>query len=64
MKTERIIFAGFGGQGVMSMGQMIDDIKLACECKVPVKFFGKAGGVVPTSYEITDAIKEFAGGIL
>lgn len=48
----------------MSMGQMIDDIKLACECKVPVKFFGKAGGVVPTSYEITDAIKEFAGGIL
>lgn len=48
----------------MSMGQMIDDIKLACECKVPVKFFGKAGGVVPTSYEITDAIKEFSGGIL
>ena len=48
----------------MSMGQMIDDVKLACECKVPVKFFGKAGGVVPTSYEITDAIKEFSGGIL
>lgn len=48
----------------MSMGQMIDDIKLACECKVPVKFFGKAGGVVPTSHEIIDAIKEFAGGIL
>ena len=23
MKTERIIFAGFGGQGVMSMGQML-----------------------------------------
>ena len=23
MSTERIIFAGFGGQGVMSMGQMI-----------------------------------------
>ena len=48
----------------MSMGQMIDDVKLACECKVPVKFFGKAGGVVPTSHEITDAIKELAGGIL
>lgn len=48
----------------MSMGQMVDDVKLACECKVPVKFFGKAGGVVPTSHEIIDAIKEFAGGIL
>lgn len=23
MSTERLIFAGFGGQGVMSMGQMI-----------------------------------------
>ncbi|TXJ38609.1 3-methyl-2-oxobutanoate dehydrogenase subunit VorB [Brachyspira aalborgi] len=48
----------------MSMGQMIDDIKLACECKVPVKFFGKAGGIVPTSHEIIEHIKEFAGGIL
>ncbi len=48
----------------MSMGQMIDDIKLACECKVPVKFFGKAGGIVPTSHEIIENIKEFAGGIL
>ena len=48
----------------MSMGQMIDDIKLACECKVPVKFFGKAGGIVPTSHEIIEHIREFAGGIL
>ena len=48
----------------MSMGQMIDDIKLACECKVPVKFFGKAGGIVPTSHEIIEHIKEFVGGIL
>ena len=48
----------------MSMGQMIDDIKLACECKVTVKFFGKAGGIVPTSHEIIEHIKEFAGGIL
>ena len=48
----------------MSMGQMIDDIKLACECKVPVKFFGKAGGIVSTSHEIIEHIKEFAGGIL
>lgn len=48
----------------MSMGQMIDDIKLAIECKAPVKFFGKAGGLVPAAYEIIEHVKEFAGGIL
>ncbi|MEI0563868.1 3-methyl-2-oxobutanoate dehydrogenase subunit VorB [Brachyspira pulli] len=48
----------------MSMGQMVDDIKLACECKVPVKFYGKAGGLVPTSYEIIDNVRGFAGGII
>ncbi|TXJ40730.1 3-methyl-2-oxobutanoate dehydrogenase subunit VorB [Brachyspira pilosicoli] len=48
----------------MSMGQMVDDVKLAIECKVPVKFLGKAGGLVPTSYEIMDNVIDFAGGIL
>ncbi|MEI0477657.1 3-methyl-2-oxobutanoate dehydrogenase subunit VorB [Brachyspira pulli] len=48
----------------MSMGQMVDDIKLACECKVPVKFYGKAGGLVPTSHEIIDNVRGFAGGII
>ena len=48
----------------MSMGQMIDDVKLACECRVPVKFFGKAGGLVPSLLEITDNVQNLAGGIL
>ena len=48
----------------MSMGQMVDDIKLACECKVPVKFYGKVGGLVPTSHEIIDNVRGFAGGII
>lgn len=48
----------------MSMGQMVDDVKLAIECKVPVKFFGKAGGLVPAAYEIIDNVIDFAGGIL
>ena len=48
----------------MSMGQMVDDIKLAYECKVPVKFYGKAGGLVPTSHEIIDNVRGFAGGII
>ena len=48
----------------MSMGQMVDDIKLACECKVPVKFYGKAGGIVPSAHEIVDNVRNFAGGII
>ena len=48
----------------MSMGQMVYDVKLAIECRVPVKFFGKAGGLVPTSREIIENVREFAGGIL
>ena len=48
----------------MSMGQMIDDIRLASECKVPVKFYGKAGGIVPSAHEIIDNVRNFAGGII
>ena len=48
----------------MSMGQMLDDIILASECKVPVKFYGKAGGIVPSAHEIIDNVRNFAGGII
>ena len=36
----------------MSMGQMIDDVRLAVGNSVPVHFFGRTGGVVPTPAEI------------
>jgi len=42
----------------MSMGQMIDDIKLAIECSKPVNFYGRTGGVIPTPAEILEAIKK------
>ena len=45
----------------MSMGQMIEDVKLALECKIPVDFYGRTGGVVPTPPEIVAKIKEMAG---
>ncbi len=48
----------------MSMGQMLDDIKLASSCKTPVFFYGKAGGLVPSAEEIISSIKEQAGDIL
>ncbi|MDR0196984.1 MAG: 3-methyl-2-oxobutanoate dehydrogenase subunit VorB [Oscillospiraceae bacterium] len=41
----------------MSMGQMVDDVKLALECKLPVEFFGRTGGFVPAPSEIFEKIK-------
>ncbi len=37
----------------MSMGQMVDDVKLAVNGKKPVSFFGRTGGMIPTVEEIT-----------
>lgn len=42
----------------MSMGQMVEDIKLACECKVPVYFTGRTGGIIPTPDEVINKVKE------
>lgn len=36
----------------MSMGQMVEDVQLAVECKVPVKHFGRAGGIVHSPEEV------------
>lgn len=45
----------------MSMGQMVDDVKLAVECKVPVHFYGRTGGVIPTPNEVLGEIKKILG---
>ncbi len=45
----------------MSMGQMIDDIKLAINCSKPVEFYGRTGGVIPTPAEILEEIKKYGG---
>lgn len=42
----------------MSMGQMVDDVRLAIECARPVHFFGHTGGVVPTPGEVLEKIRE------
>ena len=39
---------------------MVEDIKLACECKVPVYFTGRTGGIIPTPEEVMDKIREIA----
>ncbi len=45
----------------MSMGQMIDDVKLAINCSKPVEFYGKTGGLIPSPSEVLDKIKEMRG---
>jgi len=46
----------------MSMGQMIDDVKLAVECARPVYFCGRTGGMVHTPDEILEKIEAVNGG--
>ncbi len=41
----------------MSMGQMVDDVKLAIDCKVPVHFYGRTGGMIPTPAEVLEQIE-------
>jgi 2-oxoisovalerate ferredoxin oxidoreductase alpha subunit len=41
----------------MSNGQMVDDVRLAAENKIPVAFYGRMGGVVPTVHEVIEQIK-------
>lgn len=40
----------------MSMGQMLEDVKLAVDGTVPVEFFGRPGGVVVTPLELERTI--------
>ena len=46
----------------MSMGQMIDDVRLAIECSRPVEFLGRTGGMIPTPAEVLQKIKSLTGG--
>ncbi|MBQ0070045.1 MAG: 3-methyl-2-oxobutanoate dehydrogenase subunit VorB [Bacteroidales bacterium] len=54
--------AAAGVKGILvpelSAGQMIEDVKLAVECKVPVEHFGRMGGNVPTPEEVLNALKD------
>ena len=56
-----------GVKGIMvvelSAGQMVEDVKLAVECRVDVKHYGRLGGIVPTPEEVLDELKkQFAIG--
>ncbi len=42
----------------LSMGQMINDVRLAIKCKRPVAFTGRTGGMLPSPAEVLNKIKE------
>ena len=46
----------------LSMGQMIEDVKLASECKVPVTLCSRTGGMIPSPEQVLEAIKKANGG--
>lgn len=46
----------------LSMGQMIEDIRLAEECKKPVVLCNRAGGMIPSPEQIIDTVKKLDGG--
>ncbi len=41
----------------LNAGQMIQDVRLAVEGRVPVQHFGRMGGIVPSPTEILDALR-------
>jgi 2-oxoglutarate ferredoxin oxidoreductase subunit alpha len=42
----------------LNMGQMVDDVKIAVNGKVPVDFWGKVGGIVFTPAEIEEKLEK------
>jgi 2-oxoglutarate ferredoxin oxidoreductase subunit alpha len=46
----------------MSMGQMVEDVRLAVNGKKPVEFYGRTGGMIPTPKAIVEHAKKVLGG--
>ena len=42
----------------LSAGQMVEDVRLAVEHKVPVEHFGRTGGIIHTPEEILEALEQ------
>ena len=60
--SERIAALGKQVKGILSLeinaGQMVEDIRLAVECNVPVKWYGRLGGIIPEPEEVVEEIKK------
>lgn len=47
----------------MSMGQMVEDVRLSANGACQVSFFGRTGGVVPSPAEVLREIQKIAGAV-
>jgi pyruvate/2-oxoacid:ferredoxin oxidoreductase alpha subunit len=47
----------------LSTGQMVEDVQLAINGKVPVHFYGRCGGVVPGSEELLEEFNKIMEGV-
>lgn len=47
----------------MSEGQMIEDVRLSLNGKLPTEFYGRSGGMIPTPNAIMNKVKEMLGGL-
>ncbi len=60
--AEAIRKAAEGKKGILvvelNAGQMIEDVRLAVHDSLPVKHFGRMGGIIPSPSEIVNALKE------
>jgi 2-oxoglutarate ferredoxin oxidoreductase subunit alpha len=45
----------------LSLGQMVEDVRLAVNGAAPVHFFGRSGGVVPAPRELLGALEKMTG---
>ena len=47
----------------LNAGQMVEDVRLHVEGRVPVEFYGRSGGIIPSPEEVYEAlIQKFIGG--
>jgi 2-oxoglutarate ferredoxin oxidoreductase subunit alpha len=58
--TKEIKEIGGRMKGILSVelnaGQMVNDVRLAVECKVPVEHFGRMGGIIHSPEEVLEAL--------
>ncbi len=48
----------------MNSGQMVEDVRLGVEGRVPVRFYGRMGGVVPSPEEVVTALEAQANEVV
>lgn len=42
----------------LCVGQMVEDVRLSVNGKIPVEMFGRPGGVIPTPREILEILRK------